>query len=118
MKVIINAFATAVILCANPAFSSYYLHESTLNDIIMKKKLGDWNPTSDFRTLKEIQEGIKKKQTRFTQKRYCAGLPSINQPMLLNVCDEIGLTKAEQAFISESIPELEWEEVAELVKAE
>ena len=29
--------------------------------------------------------------------KYCAGLPSLNQPMLLNACDDIGISKADQS---------------------
>lgn len=58
--------------------------------------------TSDRESLAEIQSDINKKRPRSElqlkkQPQYCAGQMSNVQPMMENICSNIGLSKADQS---------------------
>ena len=97
--------AAACIMSSTPksAICSYVLQNAATNDIYLKKKVGDWNPNTDEYTLKEIQLNIEAKRpllkNKKIRKRYCAGIPSNNQPMYINSCNLIGITKADQSLM-------------------
>ena len=88
----------------NPAEASYALYSAAQDSYVDRQKSG-YVPiaTDDRATLAAIQTGIERKRgASYTSKKgkkaqYCAGQTSGVQPMLENICANIGISKADQS---------------------
>ena len=88
----------------NPAEASYALYSAAQDSYVDRQKSG-FVPvaTNDRATLAAIQGDIERKRgSSYTSKKgkkaqYCAGQTSGVQPMLENICANIGISKADQS---------------------
>jgi len=85
-----------------PASASYALYKAAGDTMAERKASGDWKPGSDRATLSAIQDDITRKRPGSPNKmkkppQYCAGQTSGVQPMLENICGNIGISKADQS---------------------
>ena len=92
----------ALALSPRPASASYALYKAAGDTMAERKASGDWKPGSDRETLASIQAGIERKRPTNPNKvrkapQYCAGQTSGVQPMLENICSNIGISKADQS---------------------
>uniref|UniRef100_A0A6T0DSM7 Uncharacterized protein n=2 Tax=Chrysotila carterae TaxID=13221 RepID=A0A6T0DSM7_CHRCT len=85
------------------ADASYALYKASQDSYAQRKEEG-YVPTatSDRQSLAEIQAEIARKRPRseLQKKRkpqYCAGQMGTVQPMMENICENIGLSKADQS---------------------
>lgn len=97
------ALVTAAVALPPPAHASYALYQASQNSYTERKATG-YVPvaTNDKATLASIQEDILKKRPASALKvkktpQYCAGQMASVQPMMENICSNIGLSKADQS---------------------
>jgi hypothetical protein len=98
-------FSALVATSALPrgADASYAMYAASQASFDERKKTG-YVPvaTSDKESLREIQSDIQRKRPQSAlqlkkQPQYCAGQMSNVQPMMENICSNIGLSKADQS---------------------
>lgn len=103
-RVVALALQAAAIAVADPAYASYALYQASQQDYTDRKATG-FKPvaTSDTATLSQIQADIeRKKGATYTKNKakkapqYCAGQTSSVSPMMENICQNIGASKADQ----------------------
>lgn len=92
----------ALTVLPRPASASYALYKAAGDTMMERKASGDWKPGSDRETLASIQADIERKRPINPNKvrkqaQYCAGQTSGVQPMLENICSNIGISKADQS---------------------
>jgi hypothetical protein len=96
-----GSLIAALGLPLQPASASYALYKAAGDTMAERKATGDWKPGNDRAILSGIQDDIKAKRpfskpSKYAGK-YCAGQTSGVQPMLENICANIGISKADQS---------------------
>eukprot|EP00308_Calcidiscus_leptoporus_P023421 CAMPEP_0119353650 /NCGR_PEP_ID=MMETSP1334-20130426/2762_1 /TAXON_ID=127549 /ORGANISM="Calcidiscus leptoporus, Strain RCC1130" /LENGTH=154 /DNA_ID=CAMNT_0007366981 /DNA_START=117 /DNA_END=581 /DNA_ORIENTATION=- len=99
----LSSALVAVVAAPRSAEASYALYKASQDSFIERKETG-FVPvaTSDRQTLAGIQADIARKRPRSEvqlkrKPQYCAGQMSNVQPMMENICETIGLSKADQS---------------------
>ena len=102
-----GSLLAALALPAQPASASYAMYKAASDTMAERKASGDWKPGSDRATLASIQNDIAVKRPYSKpskyEGKYCAGQTSGVQPMLENICANIGISKADQANTQQDV---------------